>query len=560
MDSIDKVGVDAIEWVLHTHHHRDQCQGDTKLKSVQLAVPFFEAELFENVEAMWQTRQTYHRYDMRSTNFSSTINIRASKKLVDYEIFKWKSFEFEILPTPGHTEGSISISSRIDGNRVCFCGDLIYQNGLVWSLYDLQYEYEGLEALDVQINSVADILGRRFAVLLPSHGDPISSPNEALQTLFMRLSRLFRVASRTDVIPWRTPTDRGNITQISPHLLHYEGCSNTFIILSESGKALLVDYGYPSYSYFLGKKRFVKHTLDTLMNHYHIKDIDVVMPTHYHDDHVAGIPILQNEFETEIWCIEKIADVLEQPEAYNLPCLFHQGMKVNKKCTDNEEVEWEEYELKIVHLPGHTEYAMGILTIVDGQRIMFVGDNVYRNAVDPSSWRGGGPIFRNDFTPDGFAKCASTLINLQPDLILPGHESILRVTDKNLEEFLTWARELESATADLYETGFGIDPYWVRISPYRLRIRNGELVNAQVIVRNHYRDVQPIKVFLNVPERWTVKPSQREGRIGPSRTSVFPFEIFVPKETEKSRVILTASVSLGKRDFGQLAEMMIDSI
>ena len=30
-DHLDEIGVRAIEWVLHTHHHRDQCQGDERL-------------------------------------------------------------------------------------------------------------------------------------------------------------------------------------------------------------------------------------------------------------------------------------------------------------------------------------------------------------------------------------------------------------------------------------------------------------------------------------------------------------------------------------------------
>src|SRR5205085_11785108 len=53
-------GVKRIEWVLHTHHHRDQCWGTPRLREhgTRVAVPEYERHLFEQAEMFWQTRPT----------------------------------------------------------------------------------------------------------------------------------------------------------------------------------------------------------------------------------------------------------------------------------------------------------------------------------------------------------------------------------------------------------------------------------------------------------------------------------------------------------------------
>ena len=46
----------AVEWVLHTHHHRDQCWGTPRLREhgAKVAVPEYERHLFDQAELFWQ--------------------------------------------------------------------------------------------------------------------------------------------------------------------------------------------------------------------------------------------------------------------------------------------------------------------------------------------------------------------------------------------------------------------------------------------------------------------------------------------------------------------------
>ena len=50
----------------------------------------------------------------------------------------WGPAKIRVLATPGHTDGSVSYLVEVDGQRVVFCGDAIYDEGQLWELYSLQ--------------------------------------------------------------------------------------------------------------------------------------------------------------------------------------------------------------------------------------------------------------------------------------------------------------------------------------------------------------------------------------------------------------------------------------
>src|SRR5579859_1294471 len=47
LEHLGEIGVRKVDWVLFTHHHREQCQGAPKLSGVPAAGPAAERELFE---------------------------------------------------------------------------------------------------------------------------------------------------------------------------------------------------------------------------------------------------------------------------------------------------------------------------------------------------------------------------------------------------------------------------------------------------------------------------------------------------------------------------------
>ena len=89
-----------------------------------------------------------------------------------------------MLPTPGHTLGSITLLATVDKRRVAFSGDLIFAPGKIVNLYDTQVNYGGSEGIDLGIFSLSRLREQKPELLLPSHGEPMPDPEVPYATLF----------------------------------------------------------------------------------------------------------------------------------------------------------------------------------------------------------------------------------------------------------------------------------------------------------------------------------------------------------------------------------------
>ena len=87
---------------------------------------------------------------------------------------------------------------------------------------------------------------------------------------------------------------------------------------------------------------------------YGIDRVDLAIPTHYHDDHVAGFNLLRDVEGTKIWAAENFSRILNEPKRYDLPCLWYDPIPVQRTLTFEQPIEWNEYEFRVHELPGHT--------------------------------------------------------------------------------------------------------------------------------------------------------------------------------------------------------------
>ena len=96
LDELGDLGISQVDWILHTHHHRDQCQGDAiaNERKIPIAVPAHEQPYFEEVEVFWKSRQIYNIYDMRQSFFTLSQSVRTARVLEDYETFEWADYHF----------------------------------------------------------------------------------------------------------------------------------------------------------------------------------------------------------------------------------------------------------------------------------------------------------------------------------------------------------------------------------------------------------------------------------------------------------------------------------
>ena len=120
--------------------------------------------------------------------------------------------------------------------------------------------------------------------------------------------------------------------ELTQHLLHNRTAdAYTYVLVSERRRALFLDFGYDFITgYPAGTGRSTRrpwlYTIDRLKRERDIASVDVVIPTHYHDDHVAGMNLLREVEGTQVWVPENFADVMERPRVSRTPT-------VSRKCS-----------------------------------------------------------------------------------------------------------------------------------------------------------------------------------------------------------------------------------
>ena len=565
LDRLGEIGVQAVDWVLHTHHHRDQCQGDALLndRGIPIAVPEREAGLFAEADAFWRLRSQYDQYDMTNLGFSLPRPVKVARRLRDYETFEWRGYRFEVVPTPGHTKGSITLLGEVDGQTVAFSGDLIAGHGVVHSIHDMQWQYGMPDAVGEALHSTSVLRARGPHILLPSHGVPTEPASDALAALdtnlrgLYELQREMRMSRVWHEYPHALDQPK---RQILPHLwVNPHSLANTYALLADDGRAMFFDYGFPSWDHAAGGYRFVEHSIADFQANAGFTSIDVVLPSHYHDDHLAGVPHLKERYGAKAWVFENFVDIVQNPIAYNLPCLWPQPFSADRALRDGETFEWGGYQLTAFHMPGHTWYAVGVFLELDGVRVAMTGDNMLLGSF--GHLRLAGPVYRNVMPPGSVAQGAERLAEFKPDLILTGHTSALRVEPGMLDTFIKWARDLDDAHSKLVavpaEVGFALDPYVLLFHPYRSLAQPGDSLTLSVGAINYRETVQTARVELVLPPGWSAEPQSAEAEVAAGEQASFEFTVQVPANA-RGRAVLCADLTLGTRRFGQLAEALVD--
>ncbi|MBA3244187.1 MAG: MBL fold metallo-hydrolase, partial [Actinobacteria bacterium] len=465
-------------------------------------------------------------------------------------------------PTPGHTAGSVTYLVEVEGRLLAFCGDLVYGNGKLWSLAATQWSYSGVDGLVATHVSCAVLADREPDVLLPSHGPVVDDPQQALQTVRARVQELvdLRLEHRWDLAdmharPWAPVTE---------HLLRNRASfANSYALVSESGAALLIDFGYDVTTGLVPStqreaRRALLWPLDALRRDHGVTRIEAVVVTHYHDDHVAGVDLLRDVEGAEVWVPENVAPILTDPSRHDLPCLWFEPIAVDRVLGFDEPVRWHEYELRLHPLPGHTLYAAALELEVDGRRVLATGDQQAGGERPMLNYQ-----YRNRFRIDDFVASAELYRSIRPDLIVSGHWPPQEVTGELLDVLLADGRRLAQLHRDLLPLGevdfgaatFDAGGFGARIEPYRSFVRSGDRLALDVIVRNPFGREAVASVRLEVPEGWPAPPA-RESSLAAHAEGIVRFELQAGAATRRARI--GADLTVDGVPFGQQAEALVD--
>ena len=566
---LGQIGVTKVEAILHTHHHRDQCQGDARAvaERIPIHVPAHERNLFDDAENFWRNRRVFHLYYVRNDFFTLTRNVPVAGVLRDYEKHHWNPYEFLIFPTPGHTIGSISLVGQVDGKKVAFTGDLIHSPGKVVNLHELQYSYGGTDGVDCAVFSLAKLRELGCEFVCPSHGEPFPNPDAGVGDLIGKLRGWCEAYAPGDSL-----TVDNKPFAVTPHLTcAHQTCSTSYALISDSGKAMVIDYGTASGGFFdtfipaiavKDRIRFVEHTIPELKAKHGLKSIEVAVPSHMHDDHINGFPHLVKHYGAKIWCYDNMVDVLQNPRGYNLGCILQEPLKVDRSFRNGETFKWEEFEFTVCHSPGHTEYQMAMFADIDGARVAFTGDAFFPTN-DARHQLRHNLIFRNWVENDSHMKSIRTILEHQPTIVAPGHGKPFLSNKADLEELEGRLEQQQKYFSDAIadpDCNFGLNPSWARLYPYQLLVKPGSSTEIELRVRNYRSKPMQVEAALVLPAGWKAFPETVSFTAQPQVDGKQSFTLSVPENWDRSkpRVALAADLMVDGQYLGEIAEAVAD--
>ena len=249
----------------------------------------------------------------------------------------------------------------------------------------------------------------------------------------------------------------------------------TWMLVSDSGGALVMDAGSAD----------VAQRVQDMLDRGELKSVEGLWVTHYHDDHTAGIPQFQQRFPCPCLTDRRLADVLTQPTAWRLPCVFPEPIRVDQSLQDGHSWQWHEFQLTSFYYPGQTLYHAALLVQHQALRMLFVGDSHTAAGIDDycaynRNWLGEGV---------GFRYCLDLIEKLQPTHIFNCHvDDAFTFTPDEIEQMRANLQRRESLFGQLVpwpHANVGLDPSWARCHPYTQHARPGETVRLEVVITNH---------------------------------------------------------------------------
>jgi glyoxylase-like metal-dependent hydrolase (beta-lactamase superfamily II) len=577
LDHLKEIGINKIEWVLFTHHHREQTQGYPRLKNTgaKVAVPEVEKALFEtplNFRKMAPALSDAFTVHGASYVRPGITPIKADKTFAKMDDFTWQGIELWCVETAGNSPGSLSYITKKEGEWIAFTGDVMLQGSKLHTWFDTEWDYGFSKGIYALYNSLGQLEGYPLKKMLPSHGPIIENPLPHLQALRNTLREFNKLYLRgwevstfagADQDRVSKPTTVPHVWQVTKHLFKFRGPEfwpNFHMILADNGHALIVDCG-------LFKKEFLDKSIALMKERLGLKQIDVVLVTHMHGDHCLEAPHVRDIHGAKIWTMNRVVAPVSRPLHFDYCAQVNtygkgiDSIAFDKVFQEGDTFTWEGFKLTVDWMPGQTEFALCLHGIIDGKKVAFTGDNIFGSSSDPSQNGHEAVVARNScILEEGYIYAAKYLKKLQPDLLLGGHSWAMAEPAKLIDRYLADAIKLKEYFEKLsFEKDYRwmYDPYWVRMEPYRVVLGKNNAAEARLVMRNF--DAEPIamKVEIVLPEGFKAEPAIISTMVAGESTTSIPIQISCTRETVKGLHLAALDITRKGKRAGQLFDFIL---
>ncbi len=551
--ALAELGVPRADWVLATHHHRDTLAGAQELvaRGARLYVPAGEVDLVARAADFWQTARTYILYDCDSTFSALRESVPVAGGLSPNSSLSLGPWQIMVLPLRGHTRCHSGYLVDHASGRLAFVGAAMAGGGTVDKWCDFHWDYMDFNrGHRVLLEDLGALAAAKPNLLCPSHAQPLYDIAVELDALQANLRRFIDL-----VEPNRIPRQRDELYQVLPHVWFIG--QTCYAIVAPDGSALLYDVGYfdPTRSRLADFCRLA-----------HVTRIEAIAFSHYHDDHcwratevAHGVSGTSHAApRSQIWSHRILADILTDPDRFRYPCLMPDSMHLDR-VFDDASFEFHGIPLHYIFLPGQTYWHAGLVAEVDGRRIAFTGDNLWRPATRDRAVM--GPIIsRNRYLPGrSHDYSARRLLDLDVTTIAPAHGEIFEVTRADLEGYRDWADAVACSARSLTGPDLaGIDCWWCRIDPFHVYVTAGGTVPLKVVVDSPFSRPVRVRVKLNLPAGFAAQAMQDSMYLPAGASESVAFRLFVPSHwPARRRLPITVDLLIGGEVWPEQAEALL---
>lgn len=578
LDALPSIGVKQLEWVLFTEHHRELCQGATRIDRTRtkVAAPRDERSLFETPLSFRKWRPTLgdeHTVHGASYVRPPAFPIPLDQALAPDERFRWRDYEIACVETPGHSPGGMSYVLRRGDQVGAMVGGLVHDGARMGNWYDIEWDYGFGKGLDALTSSVTRLQEYKLTTAFPAQGPIMHNAHEQLVEYQKKLAA-FRpdylrgypvndLTKRTKVDPIVRPTAIPQIVQVTPHLYKFSdqfAGKNFAIIISDSGHGLLLDCG-------IFPEMLLHDLVKEMRTHLGLKQIDALWINHMHGDHFTLGAVLARHYGTKIWTLDRIVDKVENPLRYDYCALItsyspeYTGLKVDRPLRDGEVVDWEGLQLHIDWMPGQTEFGNCLWLELDGKRIAFTGDNLFGDPSDPTQNGHEAVVARNSaIFEEGYLLGSRYLRDLKPDIVMGAHNVLMTNPAAFLERYHDWSKRIIAHYQSLlpdrnYEYQF--DPFWVSAYPYRVDLQQQRVQSFEITIRNFRDTPQAHRVALRLPPGIEATPAVLEGSVAPNSRQRFRVTLIAdPRRAPVGTLMIPLDIWLDGQHYGERFDLL----
>jgi glyoxylase-like metal-dependent hydrolase (beta-lactamase superfamily II) len=551
--------VETVDFVLLTHHHLDTCASMSDFLSARTPVRAAKASSEflapAAVKKFWQ--ESIPLRNSRTAYFMVPVGFDGIDfSLDDGQTIDWRGWSLKVIATPGHSRDHLAFAATREKNQspLVFCGDALAASGKLWSPYTSDWDHWTDAGLGPTVKSLRALAALKPRVLYPAHGEPISrNPDDALEKTaanaeemafmksFERYSkqRLGHAPAYPYLVPREQIASAGEKpwAKVSEHL-YITG--NTYVLISKETHAIAVIDPWGARSV----KQIAKLKEDLKLGR-----LELVMFSHAHYDHYDGVYDLPGYAKDSaepfaVWSLDRVAEPLADPLRIRAPFLDARPVRFDQRYKDGESGQWREYRFRFHHLPGQSEYTMGVETAIDGKRCYFTADNFFHQ--DQFSGTGGW-MGLNRSWPIPYSRSAQKVLDAAPEWILAEHGGPYEFNAEDYRRRVKWGEESARAADALCVSGNHRrewDPYRVQAQPLLQKVKAGSEFQVTIIATATGDKAEPFSILLTgrgliADQAWTLeampgKPKSQQATLRLSEKTPAGRHVFPLRVREKS--------------------------